>query len=247
VALPPSAPDLVAEQDEFERSNAAWLRRQEEAIAESARRDSERLGTLIATVEAGGAPAGLSLREMRPGDVVVVTAGDDLLGAVIPPADWLHRTVEHLRRGELLDAARTREMAYSHTVTCVKSVGGALLFLDHTSVGSRVIDERGFLEHYGARGGVVARPLAPVDGARLWEAAKAAARKEKSDYHLVGEGKSVCSERSAFAVTEATGLPVDAEGWVVDVSPADFLDPTTRGKYFEVRGLREGWQREEGP
>ena len=126
----------------------------------------------------------------------------------------------------------------SHALTFVKEVGGTFLFLDHTSEGTRILDDRTFLAEYGAREMYVARPHAIVDGRALWQEARAAALRPASDYGLLGDDV-VCSERAGIAVARVTGTEPDRRLGPVDITPGDFFDTEgATGKHFSVTRLR---------
>ena len=115
-----------------------------------------------------------------------------------------------------------------------------MLFLDHTKEGSRILDADAYLRKYGGRPMYIARPQAKVDGRKLWEVAREAALKKKSDYGFIGMNV-VCSERAAIAVAKATGTPIDKEHHTmkkiwgpVDITPNDFFDDNHVGKFFLV-------------
>jgi hypothetical protein len=78
-----------------------------------------------------------------------------------------------------------------------------------------------------------------VDGRKLWEFAREAAMKKRSDFGI-RKGKVVCSTKAAIAVAAATGLDLHAHKLsAIDVTPADFFDPDGVGKYFLISPLKE--------
>lgn len=237
----------AAEQDEFDRMNAAWLRKQEEMIRESVARNRAWTNEVLASIQAirvpEAGPRPKTLRDLQPGDIVLM-APVGLSGAAIVGADRLTRAADLIAQGEIFRGIHTEREQVSHAVTVVKSVSGQLLFLDNTTnrfgnafarkEGSHIITEREFLASYGGRVAFVAKPQALVDGRRLWEAAREAALQRKGDFGLVGD-KVVCTERAGLAVARATGLPLirDRLG-PVDLTPGDFFDQQGVGKYFVV-------------
>ena len=103
--------------------------------------------------------------------------------------------------------------------------------------GSRILTLADFEKKYGMRGMFMARPSEPVDGRVLWQAARDAALKRKSDYGVVGE-KVVCSERAGMAVAKATGISTGNHRFgPIDITPGDYFDPQASGKYFVITPL----------
>jgi len=243
-----SAEAAKAEQDEYERMNAVWLRRQEEQVRAAVASDARWRRELLASIEQIRVPS----PDLRPASIADAQPGDVLLllpegrRDPIPLADWIYRVAEDVASGESFRAAvRSPGAPVSHAIAVVKSVNGHLLFLestyrappDHAFKGSRILSMADFERYYGARGLFLARPTAVVDGRELWRAARAAALQRKSDYGIFGD-KVVCSERAGLAVAKATGQPIaNKRLGPIDITPGDFFDESTSGKYFVIAPL----------
>lgn len=232
---------LEKEQEEFQAMNDVWLRKQQDLVRQAVEGDNQWRSEVIASIKEIRVPNPTfrpkTLSDLKPGDILLITpeVGDPTSGA-IPPADRFYRAVVNLAEGQVFKDSS--QAPASHAVTFVKAVGGKMLFLDHTSVGSRILDEKQFEQQYGHRGMSIARPQAVVDGKKLWEAAREAALKRKSDYGIFGQ-KAVCSERAGMAVAKATGLPLENNRLgPIDITPGDFFDRESSGKYFVVSPLQ---------
>jgi hypothetical protein len=236
---------LAKEQDEFDRMNDVWMQRQQVRIQEAAQRDNAWTTEVLQSIQQTQVPVPnlhrpRKLEDLRPGDILLVTP-EGTLSKTIVSADLLIRSANHLSRGEISRAVQAEKAPVSHALTFVKSVGNKQLFLDHRKKeGSRILDQAQLRHRYGHRGIYVARPQMVVDGRQLWQAAREAALKKKSDFGLFGEDV-VCSERAALAVAKATGGQSLAEHRLgpVDITPGDFFDREGPGKYFIVSPLEE--------
>ncbi|OPY13689.1 MAG: hypothetical protein A4E69_01514 [Syntrophus sp. PtaB.Bin138] len=250
-ALAEAPPDVVAsvspfvrkEQEEFDQRNAEWLRRQQKLIKQAVGEDKAWTNEAIASIKALRVPnpdfRPQSLDELKPGDILLLAPDDSLLAAGITVVDPLYRAIDFFSAGNV-SAPGLKRGAASHALTFIRTVNGDMLFLDHTKEGSRVLNRDTYLRQYGKRTMYIARPQAKVDGRKLWEVAREAAMKKKSDYGLIGKNV-VCSERAAIAVAKATGTPIDKEHHTikkfpgpVDITPNDFFDGKHVGKFFLV-------------
>lgn len=234
----------ITEQDEFERMNAAWMRKQEQLIREAVERNRAWTNEVLTAFQALRAPAEhlrpKTLRDLQPGDIVLMSPVG-ASGTAIAEADRLQRMTELFANGDVFRGRGADRYPLSHAVTVVKSVGGQFLFLDNTTheiqfarkEGQHILTEREFLASYGGRATFVARPQAVVDGRKLWAAASDAASRGPG-FGLFGN-RVVCSEAAAIAVAKATGLPLERNRiGPVDTTPADFFDDQGIGKYFLV-------------
>lgn len=235
---------LLAEQEEFEKMNAAWLRKQEDLIRQAAKRVAgekkweDEVSVAIQSLTTPETFRPKTLKDLKPGDILLV-APEDPLGKFIAEGDRFVRVVEHLSKGEIFKAAKAEKTPVSHAVTFVKSVEGKLLFLDHTSEGSRILNEAKLIQKYGHRRMYVARPQEVADGRKLWQVAREAALRKRSDYGLFGDN-AVCSERAGIAVARSTGLPLEQNRLgPIDITPGDFFDDESTGKYFIVSPLQK--------
>lgn len=224
--------EVLKEQNEFEKMNAAWLKRQQKMIREAKERDKKWTKEVLDSIKSNRVPP-LPVNPVLPGDILVIgPEKGSKVSTIIEMADHFFTS---------------GETPASHALTVVKSVKGNLMFLDHTpGEGSRILSEKEFLEKYGERAVYVARPKAPVDGRVLWDAAKEAAKKSQeskggllgwTDFGAFGKDM-VCSEKAEFVVLKATGkrlqqlLESEHRWGPVDITPEDFLDKKRAGKYF---------------
>ncbi|MEZ4601142.1 MAG: hypothetical protein R2940_15235 [Syntrophotaleaceae bacterium] len=229
------------EQDAFDRMQADWLRSQQELIRQSVAYDSKWRNEVLASIKAIRVPNPATrpkeLDDLRPGDVLLIGPDDSFIAGAIKRADPLYRALDSL----VASNVSSEDLRYgkaSHVLTFVRKVREELLFLDHTSEGSRILNEEELMRRYCNRPVYIAKPQAKVDGRKLWEIAREAALQKKSDYGLLGSSV-VCSERAAIAVAKATGVAMDKEQHVfglgaVDITPADFFDDKHVGKFFLV-------------
>lgn len=229
-----------AEQDEFDRMNAAWLRKQEVQIHAAVERDARWRREILSAIEQLRVPVPdlrpTTLADAQPGDVLLLVPEAGFAPTrLIPPADWIYRVAEHWASGDTFrESIRTPMAPVSHAVTVVKSVNGHLLFLDQTLEGSRILSRADFERKYGMRGSFMARPSSLVDGRQLWQAARSAALRGKSDYGIFGD-KVVCTEKAGLAVAVATGLSLTNHRFgPIDITPGDFFDERANGKYFII-------------
>jgi hypothetical protein len=241
--VPSSAGSIVVhqEQDAFDRMQATWLRRQQELIRQSVAHDNKWRNEVLASITALRVPNPAArpreLDDLRPGDVLLIGPDDSFIAGAIKRADPLYRALDSL----VSNNVSREELRYgkaSHVLTFIRKVKEERLFLDHTSEGSRILNEQELLRRYGNRPAYIAKPQAKVDGRKLWEIAREAALQKKSDYGLLGSSV-VCSERAAIAVAKASGVAMDKERHVfglgaIDITPADFFDDKHVGKYFLV-------------
>lgn len=235
-------PVVAREQDEFDRMNAEWMRAQERLIREAVAYDSKWRNAVLASLQTDAPPDPVP----RPKTMVDVLPGDILLfepegwSVAIPPLDRFYRAAEEFARGKVFVVIAQQKEPVSHAITVVKRVNGVTLFLDHTHVGSRILDQKELDRLYANRKIYVARPQTMVDGRQLWETASAAALRRKSDFGVT-PGRLVCSERAGIAVAKATGLDLQTRRLgPIDITPGDFFDSQSVGKYFVVSPLESG-------
>ena len=242
--------EMLKEQAEFDKMNAAWLERQKKAIREASIKNKSWTKSIITSIKTTHVPSPLyqphDLDGLQPGDILLIAPeADDSISNTVALLDHIY-TRRILTSGE-------KQSSVSHALTVVKTVNGKLLFLDHTSVvGSHIFGEKEFLKNYGHRGIYVARPQSKVDGEVLWQTAQEAAKKTIKDdkvgwdwttYGLFGKD-AVCSEQAALAVVKATGKPLFKKKLIdnlkpIEVTPADLYDPEYFSNYFVVTPLAQ--------
>jgi hypothetical protein len=236
------------EQASFDRDEQGWLAARAEEVRAAVEKNMGWTKAVLAAIEEPNARENYQitrLSALSAGDVILVAPTDprrDLSGAAlgtgIQGVDYLVRTASDFTTGRAFESAQ-QVAPVSHALTYVRMVNDKLFFLDHTSEGSRVLDEKEFLRKYGAREMYVARPEAIADGRILWSEAHDAALKGKSDYGLFGENV-VCSEKAGIVVARATGLNLSNNRLgPVDITPGDFFDRAGNvGKHFTITRLR---------
>lgn len=233
------------EQEEFDKMNAAWLKRQQEYIRQAAQQDKRWKSEVVASIKAIRVPSPIftpkRLDDLSPGDILLVAPDSSLTAKSIISGDPLYRALDYFSGGSVAKP-ELKKGRVSHALAVVKAVNGEILFLDHTLTdgGSRILNREQYLKKYGDRGIYVARPQAKVDGRELWQAAREAALSKNGGYGLTGKNV-VCSERAAIAVARATRLPLQTQHHrigkflgPIDITPSDFFDGSHTGKYFLV-------------
>ena len=237
-AIEAAAREAVArEQDEFDRMNAAWLRKQEQLIRESVAADAARRAAVLASIRRIEVPPPhlqpRTLDDLRPGDILLFEP-ESGWNQVIPPADYFYRVASDFARGDVHAAIGRRPAPVSHALTFIRQVNGVQLFLDHTHEGSRVLDRRELTRKYHTRKTYVARPETAPDGRQLWAAAREAGLR-KGAFFGVLPGQQVCSERACAVLAKGSpATPAGTRLGIVDVTPGDFFDSQAMGKYFVV-------------
>ena len=204
-------PKVLQEQDEFEKMNAEWMKKQKQLIEQRIREPNEYAGAISKSLKTN-APPPLPPRKyemLQPGDVLLISPDDN-------KSFWINV-------GDRLSSAS--QSPASHTVLFLKEVNGKKLFLDHTSErGSHVISEEEFLSTYGHRDALVAQPVKETDTDAIWEHTKELVKKEqekqakntesrtdylrdKSGYGLYGPDNMVCSEADRWVLVNS-GLKI---------------------------------------
>lgn len=243
-AKSPSSSVVRKEQDEFDNMNAAWLRKQQDLIRQAVEQDKKWKNEVLASIKRIKVPSPVfrpkTFDDLHLGDILLIAPDDSLKAKAISVADPLYRAIDYFSAGDVSAPDLEKEQA-SHAITFVRTVNGEMLFLDHTSDGSRILNKEDYIRQYGGRAAYIARPQTKADGRVLWEEARNAALQKKSDYGFFGKNNVVCSERAAIAVAKATGLTVSKEGHrmgkflgPVDITPNDFFDDKHVGKYFLI-------------
>jgi len=218
---PIADPDVRQERDAFEKTNAAWMKRQKTLIQQRIENTNQWCSAIYASLKTKEPPLPFKkFDELQPGDVLLISPdnGNDL--------DALKS--KGIRFADRLSSWEWESPA-SHTVLFIKEVNGKKLFLDNTSgmdgktvtgVGPHIITGEEFLKIYGTREAHIAQPVSKVEGQKLWAAARELALKELTDqpkksrhlidnthYGLYGNDNMVCSETSRWALIKA-GQPI---------------------------------------
>jgi hypothetical protein len=242
-------PKVLQEQDEFEKMNAEWMKKQKQLIEQRLREPNKYASAISKSLKTNAPPLPWkTFNELQPGDVLLIE-GKNVSKAIV-------YTDNILSEGSPSSA--------SHTVIYLKKVNGKKLFLDNQPFeGPRIISEDEFIELYGPRGVNVAKlaqPLNKKEGKQLFTAAVEMAQKNRNEktiywkpdwnptgkplldlgtnYGAWGKENVVCSE-SDWALINATGRNIPkSEDRIkvslgVDFSPADFYN----SPYFLVTPL----------
>ncbi|MCJ7524586.1 MAG: hypothetical protein MUP71_05090 [Candidatus Aminicenantes bacterium] len=230
------------EQAEFEKSPAAWKKKQGELIQQRLQEPNKWCSAIYRSLKTNAPPPpDKQWNELQPGDVLL------LKGKAIAYVD------NKFSSGDNASSA-------AHTVIFLKEVNGKKYFLDSQPApfnrgkgGPRIIDEDEYMKVYGQRGTEVARlvgaPLNPKETKLLFEAAVEKAQKNRqaiaknwfgspwlgTNFGAWGKDALVCSEAD-WALINATGRSIPKSGdqlkvmLGIDFSPADYLN----SKYFLV-------------
>jgi len=236
-------PKVLQEQNEFEKMNAEWMKKQKQLIEQRLTEPNKDAAAITKSLKthAPPPPPWKTFNELRAGDVLLIE-GEGI-------SKGISYTDNKLSSGN--NTSNT-----SHTVTYLKKVNGKKLFLDNQPFeGPRIISEDEFLELYGPRGVHVAKlaqQLNEKEGKDLFAAAVAMAQKNRKEiaknwfgtpllgtnYGTWGKANVVCSEAD-WALINATGrnIPKSEDrtkvNLGVDFSPADFYN----SPYFLVTPL----------
>lgn len=219
---------VAREQDEFEKMNAEWVKKQRELIEQRLRQPNQYASAIYQSLKTNAPPLPYkTFDELQPGDVLLFD------GKLIAAAD------NTLSSGASSSAA--------HTVLYLKEIHGKKYFLDNQPFqGPRIISEEDFLSLYGSREARVAKlaqPLNGQEGKKLFAAAVEMAQKNRkeiannwfgaplADTHYGPWGKEnvVCSE-SDWALINAAGRNIPRSGdqtkikLGIDYSPADYAN-----------------------
>ena len=238
----PVDPKVLQEQDEFEKMNAAWMKKQKQLIEQRLMEPNKYATAISKSLKTNAPPPPWkTFNELQAGDILLIE-GEGI-------SKGINYVDNKLSSGDNASNA-------SHTVTYLKEVNGKKLFLDNQPFeGPRIISEDEFLELYGPRGVHVAKlaqPLNEKEGKDLFAAAVAMAQKNRKEiannwfgaplldtnYGAWGKENVVCSEAD-WALINATGRNIPKSGdrikvsLGVDFSPADFYN----SPYFLVTPL----------
>ena len=230
---------VMKEQSDYEKRSKKWLLKQQNLIKDAVASEEEHDKEILSAIMQDKVPISLpkNLDDLNPGDVILFKKGEGAFSNAIPYGDLLLRWMRD-------KSVKSKKYDISHSIVYLKTVNGKRLYLDH-QLGdkfARVINEDMFLKRYENRLSYVARPKALLSGKKLWDAAKGSALKDNTPYGVFGTS-IVCSEIGRFAVIEASAKKLsflDNEWWgPVGMTPADFIDPETRGRYFTISNLEK--------
>lgn len=238
--------EVAREQQEFKRRYTQWLHKRHQQVREAVRKGKGWANAVLEAIKRNRVPESAlrpkSLKELQPGDILLVEPAEGKSGRT----SRLIRITDHFITGRAFKFDKNLGPA-SHALTYIgRAPSGRALFLDNTPTsGSHIIGETEFLQTYGSRRQYVARIQAKVDGRKILRVALGAAQNAKkgkrlgSDYGVLGKD-AVCSERAAFAVAKASGMSLKEHhlGYV-DITPGDFFDKESVGKYFILSPLKQ--------
>jgi hypothetical protein len=243
-------PKVLQEQDEFEKMNAAWMKKQKQLIEQRLKEPNKDAAAITKSLKTNAPPPPWkTFNELQAGDVLLIEGEGISKGIVYID--------NKLSSGDNASNA-------SHTVTYLKEVNGKKLFLDNQPFeGPRIISEDESLELYGPRGvnaAKLAQPLNPGEAKLLFTAAVEMAQKNRNEktiywnpdwnptgkplldlgtnYGAWGKENVVCSEAD-WSLINATGRNIPKSGdrikvsLGIDFSPADFYN----SPYFLVTPL----------
>jgi len=242
-------PNILQEQNEFEKLNAEWMKKQKQLIEQRLREPNKYAGAISKSLKTNTPPPPWkTFNELQAGDVLLIE-GEKASKAIVYADNKL---------------SGGNPSSASHTVIYLKEVNGKKLLLDNQPAeGPRIISEDEFLALYGPRGVNVAKlaqPLKPDQAKLLFSAAVDMAQKNRNEktiywnpdwnptgkalldlgtnYGAWGKENVVCSEAD-WALINATGRNIPKSGdrikvsLGVDFSPADFYN----SPYFLVTPL----------
>lgn len=240
---PPSP--VIDEESQYFANPIAWYDKQALSVRHAVYLNKKWTSEVLKAIKDLTAPPPLTdLSALSAGDVLLVrpvSANHDVIehvkGKAIALGDYELRAISAFANGGLLNAASVQYSDISHSLTFIREVNGHMLFLDHDTKGTRVIDETQFYRDYGVRDMLVARPQDVVDGRELWKAAHDLALNQRG-YGVTGD-KVVCSQMCAIAVARATKTEYTAGNLgPIDITPGDFYDKSgNAGKHFVVTRL----------
>jgi hypothetical protein len=215
--------------------------------------------SLLNTRQTSAPPSPIkALANLSPGDVVLVAPWElkDVRAAGVREVvtsigiNWLDRW-----------ASDNWSSPASHAATFLGERAGKRWYLDNTSDGPRIRDEKDFLKHYAMRqmdvATLVGQPLSRKEGEELWKAAHEMrntttywpSRLSGVETPFTGQPGMVCSEASTWLLMRAgrrvaetrspnpkfLGVDIGVnKNQVVSFSPADFYDDQ---QYFLIHRL----------
>jgi hypothetical protein len=234
-------PKVLQEQNEFEKMNAEWMKKQKQLIEQRLKEPNKYASAIYKSLKTNAPPLPWkTFNELQPGDVLLIE------GKGIAAVDNKFSSGDNASKA-------------SHTVIYLKEVNGKKLFLDNQPFeGPRIISEDEFLKRYSPRGAEVAKlaqPLNEKEGKQLFSAAVEMAQKNNkqlinkdtwfgkylltdTNYGVWGKNNVVCSE-SDWAIINATGRTIPHSDNIlklalgINFSPSDFYNST----YFMVTPL----------
>lgn len=219
---------VAQEQDEFEKMNAEWVKKQKQLIEQRLSKPNKYASAIYKSLKTKAPLLPYkTFDELQPGDVLLFD------GQLIAAAD------NALSSGTSSRAA--------HTVLYLKEINGKKYFLDNQPFqGPRIISEEDFLSLYGSREAQVAKlaqPLNKEESKQLFSAAVEMAQKNRKEimnnwfgnplldtnYGPWGKENVVCSEAD-WALINAAGRNIPTSGdqtktnLGIDYSPADYAN-----------------------
>ncbi|HEX3009701.1 MAG TPA: hypothetical protein VHO90_19000 [Bacteroidales bacterium] len=233
--------EAITEQDEFEKMNELWLKKQKKLIEQRLREPNKWSNSIYKSLKTKRPPLPYkTFDELQPGDTLLIE-GSKII--TVPDQVLSGKKVQ-----------LTGPPSISHTVLYLKELNGKKLFLDNQpGEGPRIVPEDYILQKYGSRGVEVAKlaqPLNKEEADRLYTAAREMRAKnvkkmeankwfDETTYGAWGKDNVVCSE-SDWALIRASGREIPAsddllkKSMGVNFSPQDFY---SEEQYFLVSPL----------
>lgn len=240
----PTDLQVKQEQDEFDKMNAAWIKKQNQLIQQRMQSPNKWANSIYKSLDIKEPPLPYKkFSELQSGDVLLISP-NGFLGELINQPDRL-----------LSGNGSTA----SHTVLFLKEVNGKKLFLDNTpgvgdinnGMGAHIINEEQFIKIYGKREMDVAipaimglaQPLKKEEAQMLWDKASMLVKKEltaeplksknyidKTNYGVSGDNM-VCSVVSRWALVQVGRNISETKSTVkkvmgINFGPADFYSDT---------------------
>ncbi len=224
----PADPAVAEEQDEFEKRNAEWVKKQRMLIEQRLKEPNKYASAIYKSLKTNAPPLPYkTFDELQPGDVLLFD------GELIAAAD------NALSSGTSSRAA--------HTVLYLREINGKKYFMDNQPLqGPHIISEDDFLRLYSSRDTQVAKlaqPLNSKESEQLFSAAVEMAQKNRKEimnnwfgtplldtnYGPWGKENVVCSEAD-WALINAAGRNIPKSGdqtkikLGINYSPADFAN-----------------------
>jgi hypothetical protein len=245
----PYAPDLSVVKGATPQLRRELLGNFSDIVSQRTSGANEQAQEILRSFKTGEPPSPVkNIRDLAPGDVILVDA--------IGWGAWFKgKTKEHLKDVALSQGIRFfdgwftgSESPYSHAALFLGKRNGKNWYLDNTSAGPIIKDEKEFLKQYGQRrmdvATIVGQPLSRHEGEELWKGAHELRKTAVYSYGMKflphgGNDAMVCSEASRWLLVRAgRRVPETRSDNIkkrfVNFSPADFYEEQ---QYFVIHEL----------